>query len=106
MTLAALEEENCHLSQVKVNKMSRLVSYVAAKVASNDAMPGWVVLFVKLLLDECGNVLLNIVLLQRLSCTVHSILLHLLGHVRVLNDGLSLAHLDSLILLDHEQVCE
>lgn len=34
------------------------------EVSPDDAMPGWVVFLVKLLLDEGGDVLLDVVLLQ------------------------------------------
>jgi len=66
---------------------------VGAKVPAHDAVPGGVVLFVKLLLDVRGNVLLDVVLLQSLGSTVYSVLLHFLGHVRVLDDGLPVRHL-------------
>ena len=49
---AGLEQQNGHLTQVKVNEMLGLMSHVAAKVSPNDAVPGWVVFFVKLL---CGT---------------------------------------------------
>lgn len=46
---AGLEQQNGHLTQVEVNKMLGLMSHVAAKVPPNDAVPGGVVLLVKLL---------------------------------------------------------
>uniref|UniRef100_H2Z8T4 Uncharacterized protein n=1 Tax=Ciona savignyi TaxID=51511 RepID=H2Z8T4_CIOSA len=51
---------------------------IAAKVSTTDAMPGWVVLFVKFLLDICRNIFLDVVLLQRL---LHN-LLHLVACLR------------------------
>lgn len=39
---------------------------VGAEVPSDDAVPRWVVLFVELALDEGGDVLLDVVLLQSL----------------------------------------
>merc|ERR550514_965479 len=49
-------------------------------------MPSRIVFLVELLLDECSNVLLNVVLLEGLRCAVNCILLHILGHVSILND--------------------
>jgi len=66
---------------------------VAAEIPSDDAVPRGVVLLVELLLDVGGNVLLDIVLLQGLRRTVHGILLHVLGHISILDYGLSLGHL-------------
>lgn len=48
---ARLEEQNGHLTQVEVNEMLGLMSDVAAKVPPNDAVPGRVVLLVKLLCE-------------------------------------------------------
>uniref|UniRef100_A0A3Q0RJ33 Uncharacterized protein n=1 Tax=Amphilophus citrinellus TaxID=61819 RepID=A0A3Q0RJ33_AMPCI len=92
---------NGHLAQIKVNEMLRLVSDVAAEVPPNDAVPGGVVLLVKLLkrvkrrrmirfkwLQSC-NVLLYVVLLHGLGGTVHRVLLHVLGHVCVLDHSFS-----------------
>ena len=56
-------------------------------------MPGRVVLLVHLLLDVRGDVLLYIILLQRLGGEVHRILLHLLRHVGILDDGFLVRHL-------------
>lgn len=46
---ARLKQQNGHLTQVEVNEMLRLMSHVTAKVPPNDAVPGWVILLVKLL---------------------------------------------------------
>lgn len=46
---ARLEEQNGHLAQVEVDKMLGLVSHIAAEVPPDDAVPGRVVLLVKLL---------------------------------------------------------
>jgi len=81
------------LPQVEVDEMLGLVSDVAAEVTSDDAMPRRVVLFVELLLDVSGDVLLDVVLLQRLRRAIDGVLLHVLGHVRILDDGFSVGHL-------------
>ena len=75
--------------------MLGLVGNVGAEVASHDAMPGGVVLLVELLLDESGDVLLNVEALEGLGRDVDSILLHVLGHVSVLNNSLAVSHGDS-----------
>jgi len=52
-----LEEKYGDLAEVEVDEMLRLVRHVAAEVTSDDTMPRWVVLLVKLLLDVRSNVL-------------------------------------------------
>ena len=44
---------NCHLSNIKVDKVFGFVRYIASKITTNNNMPGWVVLFVKFFLDIC-----------------------------------------------------
>lgn len=90
--LAALKEQDGDLSQVEVDKMARLVRNVGAKVPADDAVPGGVVLLVELLLYIRGYVLFDIVFLDSLSGTVDCVLLHLLGHVSVLDNSLSVRH--------------
>ena len=46
------EEEDCHLAKVEVDKVSCLVGDVGPEVPSNNAVPGGVVLLVKLLEPE------------------------------------------------------
>ena len=58
----------------------------------HDAVPGGVVLLVKLLLDMGRNVLLYIIFLQCLSSTLHQVLLHLLQHIGILDRGLLVTH--------------
>merc|ERR1719224_136744 len=94
-SLARLEQEDGHLAEVEVDEVFGFVGDVRAEVAANDAVPGGVVLFVELLLDEGGNVLLDVVLLESLGGAVDSVLLHVLGHVRILNHGLAIRHGDT-----------
>jgi len=94
--LAALEEEDGHLPQVEVDEMPCLVGHVGAKVSAHDAVPGGVVLFVKLLLDVGRNVLLNVVLFQSLGGAIDGVLLHLLRHVGVLDHGFPVRHLEKI----------
>jgi len=75
----------------------RFVCDVAAEVASNDAVPCWVVLLVELLLDEGSNVFLNVVLLQGLCGAVNSVLLHVFGHVRIFDHSLPFRHDEGLM---------
>lgn len=42
--------------------------------------------------SQANSYLLDVVLLQGLSCTIDSILLHLFAHVSVLDHGLSITH--------------
>ena len=56
-------------------------------------MPCGVVLLVELLLDEGGDVLLDVELLEGLGGDINSVLLHVLGHICVLNNCLSVCHL-------------
>jgi len=92
--LSTLEEKNSNLSKIEVDEVTSLVSHVASKVSANNAMPSWVIFLVKLFFDVSSNVLFNVVFLERLSCTVHCILLHLLRHVSIFDHGLSFSHFD------------
>uniref|UniRef100_A0A3Q2NT48 Uncharacterized protein n=1 Tax=Fundulus heteroclitus TaxID=8078 RepID=A0A3Q2NT48_FUNHE len=85
-------KQNGHLAQVEVNKMLCLVSDVAAEVPPDDAVPGWIVLLHAHLLDVGSDVLLYVVLLHGLGGTVHGVLLHVLGHVCVLDHSFPVSH--------------
>lgn len=49
---ARFEEKDGHLAQVEVNEMLGLVGDIAAEVPPHDAVPGGVVLLIKLLKDK------------------------------------------------------
>ena len=72
--------------------MLGLVGHVGAEVTADNARPGRVVLLVELLLDESGDILLNVELLEGLSRDVDSVLLHIFGHVGVLHNGFAVCH--------------
>lgn len=73
---------------VSNQKRMRTMGHVAAKVLANDDMPCRVEASVELLLDLRSDVLLDVVLLERGTRDVDGLLLHLLAHVDVLDDGL------------------
>lgn len=77
------------------NKSSVKTQYentLPAKVSANNAVPGGRVLLVEFLFDVCGDILFNVELLQCLTSYGDSILLHLLGHVGIFNDGFTVGH--------------
>jgi len=84
------------LAKVEVDEMLGLVCHVASEVAADDAVPCRIVFLVELLLDIGGNVLFNVVLFERLGGTVDSILLHVLRHVGILDNRLSVRHLGTV----------
>ena len=94
MCSTRFEEEDSNLTEVEVDEVLGLMGNVGTEVSAHDAMPSWVVLFVEFLLDEGGDVLLDIEFLESLGGDVDSILLHVLGHISVLHNGLSVCHIN------------
>jgi hypothetical protein len=89
---ARLEEEDSDLTEVEIDEVLGLMGHVRTEVTAHDAMPGGVVLFVEFFLDESGDILLNVELLERLGGDVNSVLLHIFGHVSVLHNGFAVCH--------------
>ena len=72
--------------------MFRLMRDITSKISSDDTVPGWVVFFVEFLFNVGSDVFLNVVLLEGLCGAVDGVLLHVLGHVGVLDNSFSLRH--------------
>jgi len=96
--LAGLEEKDGDLTKVEVDEVLGLVGHVGAEVAADDGMPGGVVLFIELLLDEGSDVLLDVVLLKGLGRAIDGVLLHVLRHVGVFDHGLAVSHVLDLFI--------
>jgi hypothetical protein len=95
MKLAGLEEKDCDLTEVEVDEVLGLVGNVGAEVAAHDGVPRGVVLFVEFLLDEGGDVLLDVVLFEGLGSAVDGVL-----PVKQITNSVNIAHRD-LILAKH-----
>lgn len=61
-SLTALEEKNGNLTKIEVNEVLSFMCHVTAEITTNNAVPSGVVLFVELLLDVSGDILLNTIL--------------------------------------------
>merc|ERR1712038_1946175 len=83
--LSRLEQQDGHLTHVEIDEVFRLVSDVRSEVAAHAAVPRRVVLFVEFLLDVSSYIFLYIELLHGLSGALDSILLHIFGHVCILD---------------------
>jgi hypothetical protein len=77
------------LSHIEIDEVLSFMSHIGSEVSSDDAVPGGIVLLVELLLDVGGDVLFNIEFLEGNIGAINCVLLHLLVHVGVLDDGLS-----------------
>ena len=84
------------MTEVEVNEVLGLVGHVGTEVTAHNAMPGGVVLFVEFLLDEGSDVLLNVELLEGLGGDINSVLLHVFGHVSILDNSFTVGHLFKL----------
>ena len=80
--------------------MLSLMSDITTKITSHNAMPCWVELLVKLLLNVCSNVYFNVELLQSLHCTFNCVCLHVFRYIRVLNDRFSFRLIGLFLVLD------
>jgi len=103
ITLSGFEKKNCDLAQVEVDEVLGFVCDVRTEVPADDAMPRRVVFFVEFLLDVCRDVFLDVVFLEGLRGAVHGVLLHVLGHVRIFDDGLSVRHLGISSVADERE---
>ena len=83
------------MTEVEIDEVLGLMSNVGPEVASHDAVPGGVVLLVEFLLDEGGDVLLDVELFEGLGADVDSVLLHVFGHVCVFNNCLAVCHFNN-----------
>uniref|UniRef100_A0A8C8UGK3 Dynein light chain n=1 Tax=Peromyscus maniculatus bairdii TaxID=230844 RepID=A0A8C8UGK3_PERMB len=92
MLLTRFEQKNGHLTRVEVDEVFGFMCHITTEVPPHNAVPGGVVLLVKLLLDMGRNILLHVVLLQRLGRALHRVLLHLFRHVCISDHRLPVAH--------------
>uniref|UniRef100_A0A670YYR0 Uncharacterized protein n=1 Tax=Pseudonaja textilis TaxID=8673 RepID=A0A670YYR0_PSETE len=93
--LTRLEKENSNLTQVKVDEVFGLMSHVAAKISSHNAVPSRIVFLVKFLEEnplKSYNIFLNVIFFQGLCSTLHRVLLHLLRHICIFDHSLSITH--------------
>ena len=89
---AGFEEEDSNLSKIEIDEVLGLVGNIWTEVSAHDAMPSWVVLFIEFLLDEGSDILLDVEFLKSLSWDINSILLHVLRHICIFDNSLSIRH--------------
>jgi hypothetical protein len=70
---------------------------VGTETPSHDHMPSWSVFFIKFFFYVTGDISLNVVSVQGLVGYINGLLLHLIGHIGILNDGFSLRHIIIII---------
>uniref|UniRef100_A0A8B9E7J4 Uncharacterized protein n=1 Tax=Anser cygnoides TaxID=8845 RepID=A0A8B9E7J4_ANSCY len=95
MLKGVVASKNCNLTQVKIDEVLCLVCYIAAKVSANNAVPSWVVFLVKFLKKQKRGVKAkkaHMKIVLSANSLLVLILLHVLGHVRILDDSLSVRH--------------
>lgn len=79
--------------------MFALMCHITPERSPDHTVPCRIVFFVELFFHISSNVPLNIVSIQRLVRYIHSILLHLLVHIRILYNYFSISHFLLLLIL-------
>uniref|UniRef100_A0A8C8W557 Dynein light chain n=1 Tax=Peromyscus maniculatus bairdii TaxID=230844 RepID=A0A8C8W557_PERMB len=94
MLLTRFEQKNGHLTQVEVDEVFGFMCHITTEVPPHNAVPGGRTYAVPgpHLLDMGRNILLDVVLLQRLGRALHRVLLHLFRHVCIFDHRLPVAH--------------
>ena len=85
--LTRLKQQNSHLTQIKINKMLSLMRNIRTEISADDTVPCGVVFLVEFFLDISGDIFFYVVLFHRLGGDVDGVLLHVLGHVGIFDDG-------------------
>ena len=55
--LSALEHQDSHLPQIKVDEMFGLMSHIASEISTDNYVPRWGIFAVEFLLDVSRNIL-------------------------------------------------
>ena len=93
------------MAQVEVDEVLRFVRNVRAEIAPDDAVPRRIVLLVEFFLDERRYIFLDVVFLHRLRCAFDGVLLHVFGHVGVLDYGFSFGHFRLATVATDDSLC-